>query len=61
MISCAQIRTICMFCKRILQLDGSWKPEQEIEVNESNIHSLSHGLCPHCLQVHYPEVLKYPN
>ncbi|HPS02752.1 MAG TPA: hypothetical protein PLA90_14535 [Candidatus Sumerlaeota bacterium] len=50
-----------MFCKRILQLDGSWKPEQEIEVNESNIHSLSHGLCPHCLQVHYPEVLKYPN
>jgi hypothetical protein len=61
LVSGAQIRTICMFCKRILQEDGSWKMEQEVEVNESNVHSLSHGLCPHCLQVHYPEVLKYPN
>lgn len=61
LVSCAQIQTICMFCKRVLQSDGSWKSEEEIQEKESNVHSLSHGLCPHCLQVHYPEVLKYPN
>ncbi len=56
-----RVRTICMFCKRILQLDGTWEPSLESVQEELNSYSLSHGLCPLCLQIHYPEVLKYPN
>lgn len=48
---------ICMYCKKIRDDEASW---QQLESYISN-HSeamFSHGICPHCLEEHYPPTKK---
>ena len=46
---------ICMYCKKIRDDQQSW---HQLETYISN-HSealFSHGICPHCLATHYPDL-----
>lgn len=47
--------TICSYCRKIRNDKGRW---QCLEGYFGEQHNLlfSHGICPHCLQVHYPEL-----
>lgn len=50
---------ICAHCKKIRDDQGYWN---QIEVYLSN-HShaeFSHGICPDCMQVHFPSISKMP-
>ncbi|MEE4253732.1 MAG: hypothetical protein V2I50_06790, partial [Desulfuromusa sp.] len=45
---------ICMFCKEIRNDEGYWKKVEEF-VEEHSDAQFSHGICPDCLEKHYPE------
>jgi len=45
------IDTICMYCKKLKITDKKWVTA-EIDESKENV---SHGICPKCLEEHYPE------
>jgi hypothetical protein len=47
------ILPICSFCKKIRDDNGSWN-HVEIYVQNRSEANFSHGICPDCLQKHYP-------
>jgi hypothetical protein len=49
---------ICMFCKRV-DAGGEWVPIADY-VTEHSEAVFSHGLCPECLQQHYPIPGEHP-
>lgn len=56
----AEVRTlqgilpICMHCKRIRDDVGAWQ-QLERYVTANSEATFSHGLCPACLERHYPD------
>lgn len=46
---------ICSHCKKIRDDKGYWNSLEKYLVEHTDA-LLSHGICPDCLQVHYPEV-----
>jgi hypothetical protein len=48
------ILPICSFCKKIRDDDGYWN-QVEVYVKERSAANFSHGICPDCMQKHYPE------
>jgi hypothetical protein len=59
----AQVKTlkgllpICAHCKKILDDQGYWQ-QLEAYIHKHSGARFSHGLCPDCLQVLYPEFYK---
>jgi ABC-type multidrug transport system fused ATPase/permease subunit len=51
------ILPICSFCKKIRDDEGAWN-QVEAYVQKHSEANFSHGICPDCLQVHYPEQYK---
>ncbi len=48
------ILPICSFCKKIRDDGGYWK-QVEVYIRDRSDADFSHGICPDCLKVHYPE------
>ena len=45
---------ICSFCKKIRDDDGYWSQVEDYIKDRSDA-DFSHGICPDCMKVHYPE------
>jgi PAS domain S-box-containing protein len=45
---------ICSFCKKIRNDQGHWEV-LEAYIRDHSEANFSHGLCPECLKIHYPE------
>jgi hypothetical protein len=48
---------ICSFCKKIRDDDNYWQRLETFFASHLGV-SFTHGLCPECLQKHYPEFVK---
>ncbi|GAB6097421.1 hypothetical protein JCM14469_36750 [Desulfatiferula olefinivorans] len=48
------ILPICMFCKKIRNDKGYWD-QVEAYVSRHSTAEFSHGICPDCLALHYPD------
>ncbi|NOX25304.1 MAG: response regulator [Deltaproteobacteria bacterium] len=48
------ILPICSFCKRICSDNGEWQKIESYICQHSEAN-FSHGVCPDCLEKHYPE------
>lgn len=48
------ILPICAFCKKIRNDEGYWD-QVEAYVSRHTQAEFSHGICPECLRIHYPE------
>lgn len=46
--------SICMHCRKV-RVGTQWQPLEQYIQSHSEA-SLSHGLCPECLEKHYPDV-----
>lgn len=46
---------ICASCKNIRDNEGNWK-QLETYIKQHSEAEFSHGMCPHCLQEHYPNL-----
>jgi len=46
---------ICASCKNIRDNEGNWK-QLETYIKQHSEADFSHGMCPHCLQEHYPNL-----
>lgn len=46
---------ICMHCKKIRDDEGSWDQIEKYISHHSDV-KFSHGVCPNCMEKHYPEV-----
>lgn len=46
---------ICAFCKSIRNSGGKWEP-LELYISEHSEAQFSHGFCPDCQRLHYPEL-----
>lgn len=46
---------ICSHCKKIRDDDGYWKGVEQY-ISEHTDSSFSHGICPDCVKIIYPEV-----
>lgn len=46
---------ICAHCKNILNEDGHWQ-QVEAYVTDHSKAQFSHGICPDCVEKHYPEL-----
>jgi hypothetical protein len=61
----AQIKTlrgifpICAKCKKIRDDKGYWQQVEAYISQRTDAH-FSHGLCPHCMELLYPEFLEDP-
>lgn len=57
----AEIRTlegiipICSYCKRIRDDEGAWE-QVEVYVSRHSHSDFSHGICPDCAKVHFPDL-----
>jgi len=52
------IRTIipiCMHCKKIRDENGYWLQIEDCLIQFNHSH-LSHGICPDCIEKHYPDL-----
>jgi len=47
---------ICVHCKQIRDDQGFWK-QLEVYVREHTEAQFSHGICPACLEKHYPDLV----
>ena len=47
---------ICSFCKKIRNDKGYWD-QVEVYVKEHTEADFSHGICPACMQQHYPDLM----
>lgn len=50
------ILPICSFCKKIRDDDGYWS-QVEVYVSERSHADFSHGICPDCMEEHYPGLM----
>ena len=50
---------ICMFCKKIRDDQDYWK-EIDSYLHEQTGTDFSHGICPHCMELHYKELSVEP-
>ena len=48
------ILPICSFCKKIRDDDGYWE-QLDVYVKQHSDAHFSHGICPDCMQEHFPE------
>ncbi len=48
------ILPLCSFCKKIRNKDGEWEQVDEY-INKNSQADISHGICPTCLKLYYPE------
>lgn len=48
------ILPICSFCKKIRDDEGAWN-QVEVYVQKRSDANFSHGICPDCLEEHYPD------
>ena len=46
---------ICSHCANIRKEDGDWQ-ELDSYIMENTSAQFSHGICPNCLKVHYPDI-----
>ena len=46
---------ICSYCKKIRDEDGTWDQLERYITHHSEA-TFSHGICPDCLEKHFPEV-----
>lgn len=46
---------ICSYCKQVRTEQGDWQ-QIEAYVRERSAAEFSHGICPNCLRLHYPEM-----
>ena len=46
---------ICSYCNRIRDKQGRWN-ELEMYVQEHSEAKFSHGVCPECARIHYPDI-----
>jgi len=51
---------ICSYCKKIRNDSGYWKQLEEY-IKEFFNTEFSHGICPECMKLHFPEILKKKN
>lgn len=51
------ILPICSYCKKIRDDDGYWS-QIEVYVQERSEADFSHGICPDCIKIHYPDQYK---
>jgi len=58
--SIAEIRTLrgilpqCSYCKKIRDDKGYWEQVEDY-ISEHSEAAISHGICPECMKVHYPQ------
>jgi hypothetical protein len=45
---------ICLFCKKVRDDKGYWE-RVDIYIQKYFDADISHGICPECAQIHYPE------
>ena len=50
------ILPICMHCKKIRDDSGYWNQLEHYIVSHSHA-DFSHGICPGCMEKHYPQYL----
>ena len=47
---------ICSHCNKIRDHDGTWH-KLEVYIRNHSEAEFSHGVCPECIQIHYPDML----
>lgn len=50
------ILPVCSHCKKIRDQENNWHPIEGY-ISERSEADFSHGICPECAQLHYPEFL----
>ncbi|MGD9486386.1 MAG: MASE3 domain-containing protein [Calditrichaceae bacterium] len=50
------ILPICSYCKKIRDDEGYWN-QVEVYVKQHSDARFSHGICPDCMEAHYPEYI----
>lgn len=48
------ILPLCSFCKKIRNDHGYWQ-QVDVYIDQNSEADISHGICPDCLEQHYPE------
>lgn len=48
---------ICASCKKIRDSEGQWI-QVEVYVRQRSEAEFTHGICPDCVEIYYPEILK---
>ena len=51
------ILPFCSFCKKIRDDQGYWE-QVDVYIRKHSDAEISHGVCPECLKIHYPEEYK---
>lgn len=51
------ILPLCSFCKKIRNDAGNWE-QVDVYIQKNSNADISHGICPICMQKHYPEEFK---
>ncbi|MDC0598312.1 PAS domain S-box protein [Gammaproteobacteria bacterium] len=51
------ILPICSFCKDVRDDEGYWE-KVDIYIRKNSKADISHGICPDCMKIHYPEYSK---
>lgn len=49
------ILPLCSFCKKIRDDKGYWE-QVDVYIQEHTEADISHGICPECMEEHYPEL-----
>jgi hypothetical protein len=49
------ILPLCSYCKKIRNCEGEWEPVDHY-IDSHSQADVSHGICPDCLQEHFPEM-----
>ena len=47
--------TTCSYCKSIRDSEGFWQPIERFLMQHSTLN-FSHGICPECMNEHFPDV-----
>jgi len=48
------ILPLCSFCKKIRNDEGYWE-QVDVYIDKHSMADISHGVCPDCLEKHYPD------
>jgi uncharacterized protein with PIN domain len=49
--------TVCSHCKKIMTVNNGWKEMTEIPNVDLTKYEKSHGVCPECSKIYYPEFM----
>ncbi len=49
------ILPLCSFCKKVRDDKGYWE-QVDVYIHKHSLADISHGVCPECMEKHYPEV-----